>query len=176
MDVQRAAQEFRESDFVARTFPPSIRAATLPDFRWQHLINERVVMEGGDLDEGDLYAVLAESELVSLPLWLLGSEQAEQRIAARAGSRPGADRIRGIGALAARDYASAVQSFRRARAGRGRQPRVAGLEIFALCMAGNVEEASRVARQLLRAMPGAAQQDAYWEWLEAAFGMPDPRG
>jgi hypothetical protein len=161
---------------VARTIPRSIRERALHEFRWQRVVNERIVMEGGNLGQDDLYAVLAESDLVSLPLWLLGSEQREQRIAARAGSRPGADRVRGIGALAARDYAGAARLFRRARAGRGRQPRVVGLEIFALCMAGEIEEASRLSRQFVRAMPAAARQDEYWTWLESTFGLADPRG
>ncbi|MGH0037560.1 MAG: fused MFS/spermidine synthase [Myxococcota bacterium] len=176
MDVERTVREFEQSAFVARAFPPALRAAALPEFRWQQILNERIVMYGGTLGEAELHAVLAESDLVSLPLWMLGSEREEQRIAARAGSRPGADRVRGIGALAARDYPAAVEFFRRARSGRGRQPRVASLEIFALCMAGEVDEASRVARELLRAMPALSRQDAYWSWLAATFGMPDPRG
>jgi len=175
MDVDAAAREFERSPFVARTFPASIRAATRPEFRWQRVIDERIVMEGGELGERDLHEVLSESDLEILPLWLLGSEEREQQIAERARERPDVDRVRGIGALARRDYQRAAAYFRQARRGQLRNARVTGLEIYALCMAGEVDEASRLAHLLVQAHPAAARSDALWEWLAATFELRDPR-
>ncbi len=175
MNVVRAREEFARSPFVARTWPADLREASLAEFRWQHFVNERITLEGGDLGPADLLEILTESELQALPLWLLGSELREQEIASRAKPGPAVHRVRGIGALAARDYARAVDHFRRARGGRIRQPRVASLEILAMCMAGDVDGASDLARRLVRAHPAAAADAEHWRWLESAFGLPDPR-
>jgi hypothetical protein len=84
--------------------------------------------------------------------------------------------VRGIGALADRDYAEAARWFERARALRQAGPRVATLQIFALCMEGEIERAAARARRLVRTSRAAADSDATWRWLETTFGLPDPRG
>jgi len=180
LDVEAARDELRRSGVAARLVPRALRTASLPWLRWQDVVNRRLVVGSPDPPtQKDLHAVLTETSLRALPLWLLGSGIEEQRLARRLPeprrAEPEVQRLLGLGALAARDYPRAARHLRRARA-RGASPRVAHLEIFAWCMAGELERASRVARRLVREVEAARRSDAHWRWMESTFGLPDPRG
>jgi hypothetical protein len=179
-DVEAAERQFRVSEFVARFWPASLREDTLGNFRWQRIINRVLSYDGeGGVVEQDLYDVLTESSLRTLPLWILGSKVEEQRIveglSGRRAERPGVQKVRGIGALADREYRRAVRSFVRASAGLESAPRLVALEIFALCMAGEVGEATVLARRLVETSDAATRSDEHWRFMEATFGLPDPR-
>jgi predicted membrane-bound spermidine synthase len=181
MDVRTAREQFRSSELIGRLWPATLRERTLESFRWQRIVNARLVYdEDVEVTEQDLYEVLTETPLRTLPLWMLGSEVAEQRLvealSGRAAARPAVSRVRGIGALADRDYREAARWFGRARAVRKAGWRLTTLQIFALCMAGELERAAELARRLVRESEVAAESDAYWRWLEITFGLPDPRG
>ena len=180
LQVGAAAREFDESPFIRRVLPPEIRAETRRTFRWQRITNARLVYDqGGGATQQDLHALLTESSLRTLPLWLLGSGLDELRIVAgiAPGDRPQpeADRIRGLDALAERDWEAAVGWLRRARQERPDDSRLASLEIYALCLAERRDEASILARRLVRDDPTAAESDEHWRWLAETFGLPDPR-
>jgi spermidine synthase len=179
-DVEAAEQRFRSSEFIARFWPASLREATLESFRWQRSINVHLSYDGdANIAEQDLYEVLTESSFRTLPLWILGSEVAEQRIveglSGRRAERPGVQKSRGIGALADREYRQAVRWFGRASAGLESAPRLMALEIFALCMAGELGEASVLAHRLVETSDAATRSEEYWRFMEATFGLPDPR-
>jgi len=179
METGRTAGEFERSEFVRRAFPPGIRAATLGFFPWQRILNARLVYDHSDaIGEADLHRVLSRSTLVTLPLWLLGSEADEQRIVAgiaEGSDDPEVDRIRGVGALAARDWPAAVGWLQRADARRPGDARLLGLEIYALCLDHRRPEALRLARRLVAMSLEAAGADALWRWLGDTFDLPDPR-
>ncbi len=180
MEARGAEERMRASDFVRRRFPPEVRAASAEAFRWQPLWNARLQYEAAaPVTERDLHEVLAESDLRTLPLWILGSDATERRLAESQPARadPEVARVRGLAALVDRDYAGAARWLAQARRGvAGREgARLATLQIYALCMAGEPARAARLARNLVRASPAAARSDAYWRFLEDTFGLPDPR-
>jgi spermidine synthase len=179
LDLRASRRDFAASSAVGALVPPALRAASMPWFRWQQVVNRRLVPGlGPPLDAAALHAVLTRTSLETLPLWMLGSTVEEQRLA-RSLEPPAAERaevqkVLGIGDLAKRRYAEAADHLRRARGGVS-GPQLARVEILALCLAGELEQASQVARRLAREAPGAAGSDAQWRWLEATFGLPDPR-
>ncbi len=179
LDAVAAREAFLRSAWIETYWPAGLREPTLAAYRWQRVANDRLLVGASALTSEDVYAVLTQTSYRTLPLWMLGSHVEEQRFAralspARAGGRA-AQRVLGIGALADRDYAAAVTHFRRARGRAVRAPRLMQLEIFALCMDGRAAEAAPLARQLVRGHRGVAADDATWRWLEATFGLPDPR-
>lgn len=172
-------REFEASPFVRAHVPPTVRTATLDFYRWQDLLNRHLVYDRSQtIGTHELHAVLTESELQTLPLWLLGSEVDEQRIVAGLSER-GLDaralRVRALGALARRDWVTAIEELRHARAAGAGDPRLVSLEVYALCMADRIDEALVLARQLMANRPEAADADAYWRFLAVTFGLPDPR-
>ena len=179
METGETAREFERSAFVHRVFPAAMREATLAFFRWQRLLNARLVYDGSEsVEDADLHALLTESELETLPLWLLGSGAVEQRIVAgisQASSDPDVNRIRAVGALAARDWPGAVGWLERARASRPGDARLLDLEVYALCLDDRRDDAFALARRLLAVSPEAEGADAHWRWLGETFGLPDPR-
>jgi predicted membrane-bound spermidine synthase len=181
MDTKAARADFAESALVAG-WPEALREKTLAFEPWQRIVNDQLastVSAAAESRIGDLHAVLTGTDLRALPLWLLGSSLDEQRIARaldpRLAGDPEVQEVLGIGALAERDYRAAVGHFRRARAGAALRPRAALLEVFALCLGGEVERAALLARRLVGEVPAAAGEDAHWRFLEATFGLPDPR-
>jgi spermidine synthase len=177
--VGRAAREFDESPFVRSHWPEPMRAATRRAFPWQRLLNARLVYDGTTLSERDLHHVLTRSSLRTLPLWMLGTEADEVALARgvseHATTRPDALRVRGLGALADRDFDAAADWLGRARAAQPLDGRIASLEVYALCLAGRREEALTRARALVASHPDAADSHAYWRFLAETFGLPDPR-
>jgi len=180
LDAAAARDELAASPVVVERVPAAVRRAALPWFRWQELVNRRLAVGlGHRLGNEELHAVLTETSLRALPLWMLGSGVEEQRLARglpeRRARRADVRATLGIGALADRNYARAAGRLRRARAAGAAAPRLVLLEVFALCMAGDLDEASRLARRLVRQVPATAGNDAPWRWLEETFGLPDPR-
>jgi hypothetical protein len=175
--AEAAAREFQRSAFVRQVWPGPLRAATFGFYPWQALVNAH--FSGKAAGNEALHALLTRTGLRSLPLWMMGSDADEQRLARlaagpEAGS-PDLASVRGVGALAERDYGAAADWFRLARERDPRALRAREFEIFALCMAGRIEPAAELARQLVRGAKEAAAAGAYWRWLNATFGLPDPR-
>jgi hypothetical protein len=42
-------------------------------------------------------------------------------------------------------------------------------------MAGDVAEAAVLAHRLVETSDAATRSTEYWRWMEATFGLPDPR-
>ncbi len=177
--VGAAAREFDASPFVRSLWPEALFERTRRVFPWQRIVNSRLVYDGGAATERDLHAVLTETELRTLPLWLLGTEVEEVAFARKAAAGNGAtakaEPIRAFGSLAERDYAAASEWLARARRSDPADARIASLEVYALCLAGETERAGERARALLSDHPEAAGSDAYWRFLNETFSLPDPR-
>lgn len=174
-----AAREFDRSAFVRAHWPSAIRDATRRAFRWQDLLNARLVYDGATASERDLHEVLSRSSLRTLPLWMLGSEVDEVALArgvAESSAAPVAvDRLRGLGALADRDYEGAASWLTRGSDRSPEDARLAILAIYALCLADRDDEALTRARRLVATDSRAAASDGYWRFLTETFGLPDPR-
>jgi spermidine synthase len=168
LDPDRARRRFAASAFVRRVFPPALIAETLPFFDQQRIIN-RVLWEGGKplrLIE-DLDAVLTETSLRTLPLWILGSDDVKQGIGMTSDDGMGTvDYVRGVQALAVREYGAAASAFAEAERGGFRGVTVRPLLVYALCRGGRVEEARRLARGIT---PGSADETHFWNWLHMRF-------
>jgi predicted membrane-bound spermidine synthase len=170
IDPGRARQAFTTSTLVRRLLPDELIRDTLPYFDEQRMIN-RVLWEGGKplrvID--DLDTVLTRTGLKTLPLWILGSDAVKQRIGLATDDGSGTlEYVRGLDALAARDYLGAAREFARSERQGFPGTTVRGLMVYALCRAGQLEAASRLAR-------GAEARDAdeqhFWGWLRARFGV-----
>ena len=170
LDPSRAQAAFLASDFVRRLWPRPLIDQTRPLFGAQRIINQ-VLWEGGRPLRRieDLHALLTTTTLHTLPLWQLGSDEVTQRIAEASVERSGAtEYARGLRALAARDYLRAAahlgESERRGLRGATVRP----LQVYALCLAGDLDTARQLAR-------GAEARDAdeqhFWTWMRATFGV-----
>ena len=168
LDPGHARDAFRRSRFAAERLSAELRDATLPWFEWQALASASLVGDPANAPaEEDLVRLLRETPLRTLPLWLLGSDATEQTIAARLtpAGRPDVALARGIGALAAREYARAARELTAADG-----PRALALRALAHCLAGEREEAERTGAALLARTPRAAGNVRFWRTLEGVCG------
>jgi hypothetical protein len=151
-------------------FPQALIAETLPLFDQQRVIN-RVLWEGGKplrLIE-DLDAVLTTTSLRTLPLWILGSDDVKQRIGMTGADGIGTvEYVRGVQALAGREYAAAVSAFAEAERRGFQGVTLRPLLVYALCRGGRVEEARRLAHGVT---PGSADETHFWNWLDLTFAV-----
>ena len=164
IDPARARDAFAASEFIRRLWPQQLIQETLPFFEAQSTIN-RVLWEGGQplRQIEELHALLTKTPLRTLPLWVLGSDDVQELIAATGDD--GTRRVqyaRGAQALAARDYLGSTTYFAKSD-----RP----LLVYALCLAGELD----TARQLARVVePGDADERHFWSWLGSTFGVSPP--
>jgi spermidine synthase len=178
MDVDVARARFERSDFVRAAWPPALREQTLADFGIQRVVNriarKRAVGFVERLEVLD--RLLDDPGLSTLPLWQLGTVGSELR-AIDASMAKGGDarpflRQLAVRALAARDYAGAVELLRRARRNAPRDAGLFQLELYALCRDGRVAEAEAEARGA--GDPRSAGWAPLAAWLRERFGFaPD---
>jgi hypothetical protein len=113
-------------------------------------------------------------------LWLLDSDLDAQRAASEASGASREDPTvlahLAAGALAERRFDEAAQLFGRAeRRSAGAQRRdLFRLHIYALCLAGRVGEADRLAEARYAEHP-PGPLPPFWGWLRAAFGLDPSR-
>jgi spermidine synthase len=170
LDPVRARGQFAASDQIKRLWPESLVEGTLRRFDEQRIMN-RVFWEGARplLQIDDLHRVLTDTSLNTLPLWLLGTDESKQRIALDGNERSGpTEYARALRALASRDYQGAAAYFGEAER-RGLQAEtVRPLQVYSLCLSGDLDTARLLAR-------GAEAQsdDArhFWNWLKTTYGV-----
>src|SRR5262249_14505677 len=110
LEPNRARRALESSPFIRRFWPDALRARTLAAFGYQRIVN-RVFWEGGRplRQIEDLHDLLTKTPLRTLPLWVLGSDEAKERIAEASGDRTGnAAYARGLRAISVRGYAAAA--------------------------------------------------------------------
>lgn len=168
LNPERARQAFASSSMIREMWPPRVFDATVPYFTHQRALNAALWESGRPLRHiEDVHWLLTETPLRTLPLWLLGSDAVKERIAARNDDGTGgAVYVRGLSALAARNYVGAASQFARAEERGLRDAAVRALRVYALCLAGNADEARRLAGGL---QPGTADEKHFWEWLRPTF-------
>ena len=170
IDPARAQRAFAASPFVRRVWPSALASDTQPFFAYQRILN-RVLWEGARplAQIEDLHLLLTTTSLRTLPLWLLGSDAARQRIAETSTDRTGAaEYLLGLKALAERDYLRAAARIGEAERRGIRGSAVRPLQIYALCLAHERDTAQQLAR-------GTSAHDAderhFWAWMDATFGV-----
>jgi hypothetical protein len=170
LDPARARLAFETSSLVRRLWPGALIAKSAPFFALQGIIN-RVMVEGSNplRHIAELNALLTQTDLRRLPLWALGSNDALQRAADAENDGSGmVEYVLGERLLVARNYSAAASYLREAQR-RGFHPVAARpLEVYALCLAGNLEAARE-------RVPATASSDpeelAFWNWIESHFGV-----
>ena len=170
LDAGRSRQRFRESRWVAATLPEPLRRA-VDDVFWVRDVATRQLADPGlRLDAAD--RALLHTDRAVLPLWLLGSEVAKQRIAARAGANGAEDARRqyelGLGALAGRSFDEAVVHLRRVPEGSRLSLAARLRELYALCRAGRLDE-TRAGLAELENDPSARLR-GYLAWMREHCG------
>jgi predicted membrane-bound spermidine synthase len=173
IDPGRARAAFKASDFIRRLWAPALAEQTLPFFDAQRIIN-RVMWEGANplryIEELD--GMLTNGPLERLPLWSMGSNDALQRAADAGDASLDVSGMieyqHGLHALAARQYSTASANLAAAD-GRGLgAPTLRPLLAYALCRAGELDAAKRLARS---ASIRNADERHFWSWLASTFHL-----
>jgi hypothetical protein len=136
MQVDGARERFARSPFIRRVWPPALRERTLLGFERQAILNRRFLEPPSPLRYADAARLLeAPGRSRAWLLWLLDSDDDEQRLAARAAARglsdPLVERTLGIGALADGDPPAALRLFAEAGALAPGRPELRALEALA---------------------------------------------
>ena len=170
MDPARARQAFATSPFIRRLWPERLLDDTTRFFDHQAILN-RVLWDGGrPLQQIEsLHWLLTETPLRTLPLWILGSDYVKERIARGHDDGTGAPGYaRGLTALAARDYVGAAFLLADAERRGLRGTAIRPLRVYALCLAGRLEDARQLARDV---RPRGGEEQHFWEWIGKKFGV-----
>jgi hypothetical protein len=147
-DTRLTRQRFAGSRYIAGLWPADLKRRTLEAFEAQRVLDGQLfhTAEAGERASVDLVWALRETELTTLPLWLLGSTVEEQQTVARLwradGSTPKLDYRRAVGAIAQREYDLAEALFQRVAVVTG-QPLAEELELLA-CLRAPPESAQAV--------------------------------
>ena len=170
VDAARAREAFERSPFIRRIWPDASAAEMAPFFDDQRVIN-RVMLEGANplrhIDE--LHSLLVRTTLRRLPLWALGSNDTLQQIADTGNDGTGMVEYQlGKRLLVARNYAAAARYFAESARRGLREPAVRPLEVFALCLAGSLDEARDRSPSTRPTDPDERQ---FWQWMRANFGV-----
>jgi spermidine synthase len=168
VDPARARLAFERSGLIHRLWPEDLALQTLPFFDVQAAIN-RVMFEGARplAHIEDLHTLLTSTTLREAPLWMLGSDEAQQNAAASGNDGSGmVEYVLGLRALATRDYDVAVQRFLQAERLQLPLPMIRPLTVYALCLSGRMDVAQRLAEGV---KPESADQRHFWTWLASTF-------
>jgi hypothetical protein len=170
MQPQAARARFEASAWVARVWPEELRRGQEAAFTKVGILNDHVLPSYGGQPRHQLATLrraLLQTTSVFLPLVVLGSQPAEQAIAARAraGGESGAllDFLEATGDLAARDYAGAARRLARVLEREPGFARAAALRALALCLGGDADG--------FRAQPHPASEPEdleFWASVEPA--------
>ena len=159
MSPELTRRRFEESRFIRDAWPPAMRERTLGYFEYQRMLVDIWARSRPPMRDwiARLHTILTETDLETLAILQLGNTVDMQRAVARLVEK-GRKRFRygrhlAIQAFADREYDLAARYL----AGNPRKPirDAAGfyLRLYALCMAGKVDEAERVAAAGRRWLP-----------------------
>ncbi len=175
MAVTETRQRFETSDWITRTWPSETREATLDFFAYQDLLNQHLEMGGAGV--AGLYSILTQTELRSLPLILMGSQEEDASIVEGAAARgvvdPMLDYLLAARAMSRRDYESAAQLLEQALQQDPASKQLARLRILALVLAGH-HEVARASSKALRAKEQEQADPRFWSWLESVLDESNP--
>jgi hypothetical protein len=173
--VQRPKAAFVNSNVARRYWPASMRAKALPYFDVQALINV-IQLEGDTFYTPERYIpaahyVLTETSLRTPVLWFLGTNPLYEN-ALRGAVDDGSgliDYATGLIAIADRDYNRAAVYLARAHEKSTQDTYTELVRVFALCMAGRIEEAKKVAFPVRSTR--TSDEASFWQWMALKFGI-----
>ncbi len=180
LDAGVMRERFERSPWIARIYPPGMRAATLPYFGFEARIDE-YLLRGVGVDRNavvDIPAVdrvLRTSPLATLALWEMKTNVDLQRPARLAFEKGGHGAVlefeRGAHALAARDFDKAADRFFAAFAALPSHRDSLYYGLYALCMAGRTGEARERATREGVVAGGHAGDREVWSFLAGRFAL-----
>jgi hypothetical protein len=179
MNVRATSKRFRASRFIGALWPPSLRRPTLGQFEYQAIINQHFLplerlSPAHRLERLD--RVIADTALVTLPLWLLGTDEEEVRIAERVARRDASATHEilyrlGARALSRRDFSHAAELFQRAIEAGAPVPTSGPTLAYALARAGRLDEVREVERALASGRKRQPVELGAWAWLHRRFDL-----
>jgi spermidine synthase len=190
-DVAASREHFSRSPFIKRLWPEPLLAASIPYFEFQRIINAYWfgALSNRDLNMniGPIHHLLTRSELRTPVLWLLGSNSDVQGILDKATPEeralPTPQFHIGIRLIAERDYAGAVEPLARAEQLPELREDAFRLQVYALCMSGQIGRAQQLSEEnLLRTLRAKGidvqsrdriHLEPFWSWMKQKFGI-DP--
>jgi len=170
IDPERTREAFRSSSFVRGLWPADLIEKSAPFFTWQRVIN-RVIWDGGRplMQIEDLHAVLTQTTLRTLPLWILGSDDVKEGIAERSKTQTSeTEYARGLRALSGRDYNGAATAFFNTEQQGLRAPTIRALLVYSLCLADRLDDARQFSRGL---DVHNLEEQHFWEFIGKTFGV-----
>jgi len=169
---------FAASALIRRLWPEAMRAGTLARFEDEEIVNRFYWWGAGPGGIGlrDVERFLRHSEVRTPVLWLLGSDDEQERAARRALSG-GVDEpllydALGASSFADRNYAKAESWYARAQPGAPDPERAAVWRTFARVMSGDETGARALLREAVGS--GPLRHRASWQWLAQRVGEADP--
>ena len=173
--VQRPKATFVNSNVARRYWPESMREKALPYFDVQGMINV-VQLEGDAYYTPQRYIraahyVLTETSLRTAALWFLGTNPLYENALHRAvdDSSGLIEYLTGLVAIADRDYDRAAVYLSRAHEKSPQDEYTQLYRVFALCMAGRIEEARKLALQIRNTT--TLDEVSFWQWIALKFGI-----
>ena len=179
MGESGARNRFKESELIRRLWPEETYHQTLDYFQYQTIVNQHLARGGAGIPE--LYFLLTRSELRSVPLMLMSTDEEDLPIledAVRENVQdPMLDYLLAAHAMSDRDYHRAVEHLDRALARDAGSAELVRFRILALVLSGQQQKA-RESADVLRAREArgqAAGGDArFWAWLETVLDSQRP--
>ena len=186
MQTPAVEERFRRSAFVSELFAEDLQQEATERFAQQALL-EAAIFQEIDTPAGRLEAVhrvLTESNLETLPQWILGSDAGMARAAERAMEAGlegvGIDFQLAVDALSKRRYTQAAAIFERARKRPAKDARreLIYLEIYARCLAGQFQQARELANKAGIGLAKRESDRVFDDFLTARFPWRnrDPNG
>lgn len=181
-EPQAARRRFEESAWVARLWPPELRAATLARFEAERPLQRATwaLHARGPVPLRDLHALLGDPSRRVAVLWALGSSAVAER-AALAASAEGVDDPLLDLALAASAYSDgryeeAERRLARAQTVASVPERLAQRRVLALALAGRRAAAQELMARAWQPSPPGTFAAEDWRYLSQAFGLTAPSG
>ena len=174
-DTTAARGRFRDSAFVRRTWPAALRKRSLAYFEHQSSANQITQGRWAPLAHlPRLHHVLHETDLVTLPLWMVGSDadglRLAERVAARDPANSDAQRVLGLAALAHRDYEAASEALDIAWQADPDDHSRLGWLAYALCEDQRCDAAMQLVDDERERLPDGPPDRVFWHWLRRTFG------
>lgn len=182
MDENERLERFRRSEFVQRFWPAELREASEPFFRYERMIKNHFTL-GLYRAPADPFLweavddVLSNTELKTLPLWLLGSDESVQKIVdilMQTDAHEYEDKIKmelAIRYSAERNYLGALEQLRSYI--RGSEKLSIGeysLYLYLLGKNNMLAEADSVIEGIVPEERGSAEVQSFLKWFAAKFG------
>ncbi|MDH3507037.1 MAG: spermidine synthase [Gammaproteobacteria bacterium] len=184
MDEDARLDGFRTSAYIGALWPDALKAESEGYFQYERVIKQYLTSGVYDQLEGRqrldvIDELLTRTSLEVLPLWLLGSNVAQQEIARRQAEvgafDPEVDRELALGDLANRDYPSALERFNRYMAARDEIALdTYGTYLYTLAKNGRMAEAREfIGRVGLQGMPHTVIAP-FLSWFVDRFELGEP--